>query len=119
MELKEIVTKEQYLALKGLVKEKAAECADLRKRASQTSGRERYELHEERRGHSFEARVYNLAYAFVKGRSWRNVEPKFNADLAPTPGAIVGVLQDKVSIDESILKEKVRSFHQEGRDAVG
>jgi hypothetical protein len=84
--IKQPVNKEVALALKEDVKRLAKAGQEARGEIRRTSGMERWAAWQEKRLVGYDARVSLLAYACVRGRPYRSVEPKTHDDLTTFEG---------------------------------
>jgi hypothetical protein len=79
--------------LRVRIKELASEATHIRHEASQTSGFEKWELNHHRTAVVRPAaRRYLLAYAFMRGRPYRSMEPKVHEGNEPNWKAVAKIV---------------------------
>lgn len=64
----------EFLFFRGVVKGLAAECAKSRKKIQNSSGDAKRAFWDQKRSIGLHVRAYSLAYAYVKGKKFRDIE---------------------------------------------
>lgn len=81
--------KNKYPEIQNELRERQAASQAIRQKIHQSSGRERYDLWDEKRSYGSVTRALLLAYALLRGVPYRVVEPKSDPhEMWWVPGAI-------------------------------
>lgn len=115
MELKEKISKEEFLVLRAEAIISFEKSRATRKAALKHNGHVRYRLREWKKEQKPTNRVYHLALAFLRGRKYSEVERK--AEYVPLEG-VFKLLQYRVCGSfRATLKEELTKFFFENQNS--
>ena len=106
----------EIVKIKGVIKELSLLSRRVRSRIENAKDRKRYDLWVEKRAIGASTRVYLLAYAYLKGRKLREVEPhtrSFGRETSDVRDIVVSMTPCNSSRAMKELEEKLKKWFEE------
>jgi len=100
--------KNKYPEIQNELRERQAASQAIRQKIHQSSGRDRYDLWDEKRSYGSVTRALLLAYALLRGVPYRVVEPKSDPHtMWWVPGAIE---REAARFEHVLTKEQIKAW---------